>query len=100
VLYVVISTPAATPPSSIHHARAAYWDWVDDLRDRGLLLGAWSRVGRGAVAIFDVESHDQLHLLVNQWAEMIPASFEVIPVIDPDAARSFLAETEPGGAGD
>ena len=27
--------------------------------------------------IFDVESHADLHKIVNQWSELVPATFEV-----------------------
>jgi hypothetical protein len=34
------------------------------------------------VAAFNVRSHEELHALLNEWAEMIPAEFQVIPLID------------------
>lgn len=37
----------------------------------------YTKLGRGAVIIFDVDSHESMHKLVNQWAECVPATFEV-----------------------
>ena len=46
------------------------------------------------MALFDVDSNEVLHGLLNEWAEIIPAEFDIYPLIDPDAIKSFLA-TEP-----
>lgn len=40
--------------------------------------------------VFDVESNEALHALLNQWADMIPATFELFPLIDPKAAKRYL----------
>ena len=37
----------------------------------------YTKLGRGAVIIFDVDSHETLHKLINQWSECVPATFEV-----------------------
>ena len=47
-------------------------------------------MGRGAVALFEVDSNETLHQLLTEWAEMIPAEFDVYPLIDPEAAVAFL----------
>jgi hypothetical protein len=31
-----------------------------------------------------------LHRLLNEWAEIIPAHFDVYPLIDMDQAKAFL----------
>lgn len=49
-----------------------------------------ARVGRGAVVLFDVASNEQLHRRMNEWADIIPARFDVYPLIDPNAAKQFL----------
>ena len=33
----------------------------------------YARTGRGAVALFDVRANEELHALLNGWAEIIPA---------------------------
>ena len=58
--------------------------------DRGLARFFFARTGRGAVALFDVDSNETLHVLLTEWAEMIPAEFDVYPLIDPVAAVAFL----------
>ena len=50
----------------------------------------YARTGRGAVAIFDVPSNEELHRLLTEWSEMIPAEFDIYPLLDPDAAVQFL----------
>ena len=51
-----------------------------------------ARTGRGAVALFDVSSNEELHGLLNEWAEIVPAEFDIYPLIDPEAIKSFLAK--------
>ena len=46
-----------------------------------------------AVVLFDVPSNEALHRRLNQWADIIPARFEVHALIDPEAAKQFLRET-------
>jgi len=43
------------------------------------------------VSLFDVDSHEQLHALLNEWAEIIPATFELTPLLDAAAAQRYLA---------
>jgi hypothetical protein len=50
----------------------------------------FARVGRGAVAVLDVASNDELHKLLNEWAEIIPAHFDIYPLIEPVSAKAFL----------
>lgn len=90
MLFLVISTPAPTPPSSVRDKRQAYWQWVQPLRDNGTVKSIYAKVGRGAVALFDVDAVTTLHRCLNEWADIIPAEFEVIPLIDVDSAQAFL----------
>ncbi|HEX2364184.1 MAG TPA: DUF3303 family protein [Bradyrhizobium sp.] len=57
----------------------------------GICRHIYARVGRGAVAVFNVENHDQLHRILNEWADIIPAEFEVYPLVDVEATRKMLA---------
>ena len=46
--------------------------------------------GSGAVALFDVDSNETLHRLLTEWADMVPAEFDLYPLIDPDVAVAYL----------
>jgi Domain of unknown function (DUF3303) len=48
-------------------------------------------VGRGAVAVLDVESNEALHLILNEWADIIPAHFDTHPLVDLEATKRMLA---------
>jgi hypothetical protein len=50
--------------------------------------------GSGAApsAVFDVESNEALHLILNEWADIIPAHFDTYPLVDLDATKRMLAE--------
>ena len=90
MLFLVISTPRAERPSTITEARTRYWAWLQPLLDAGTARSVHARVGRGAVVLFDVDSNQTLHRLMNEWADIIPAQFEVYPLLDADAAQDFL----------
>ena len=75
--FLVISTPAAAQPTSIRGGQKAWWDWLDPLVKNGTAKHVYTKLGRGAVIIFDVDSHATLHKLVNQWQELVPATFTV-----------------------
>ena len=92
MLFLVISTPVPTRPSAVHDQRRKYWPWAQDKLDRGLAKSFYARTGRGAVAVFDVDSQETLHGLLNEWAEIVPAEFDIYPLIDSDAIKSFLGE--------
>lgn len=91
MLFLVISEPRAERPSSVVEARQRYWVWVQPLIDKGEVRSVHAKVGRGAVALFDVPSNEALHAHLNAWADIVPARFEVHALIDPLAARGFLA---------
>jgi len=90
MLFLVISEPRPEPPSSVADQRNRFWDWVAPLHASGEVRSVHAKVGRGAVALFDVPSNECLHQRLNEWADIIPARFEVHALIDPDAARAFL----------
>ncbi len=96
MLFLVISEPAPTPPSSVTAARQRYWTWIQPLIDRGEVRSVHAKVGRGAVVLFDVASNEALHAHLNAWSDIVPARFEVHALIDPAGARRFL---EGQGAG-
>ena len=92
MLFMIISNPRPEKPSGAVKARRQYWKWVDPLVESGVVKSIWARPGRGAVVVFDVEDHTHLHRLLNEWAELIPATFDTYPLIDTVAARRHLAK--------
>jgi hypothetical protein len=93
MLFLVISEPKPEPPSAVTHQRKRYWDWVAPLQASGEVRSVHAKVGRGAVALFDVPSNERLHQRLNEWADIVPARFEVHALIDPEAAQAFLNQT-------
>lgn len=75
--FLVISTPRADQPSAVRDHQRGFWEWLDPLVQAGTAKHVYTKLGRGAVIIFDVASHEEMHKLVNQWAECVPATFEV-----------------------
>ena len=92
MLFLVISNPAPTRPSDAREARKSFWPWVEDKLDKGIARSFYPRTGRGAVAVFDVESHETLHRLLNEWADAVPAEFTLYPLMEPESIVSFLNE--------
>jgi len=90
MLFLVISSPRPERPSTVSKYRLAYWRWIDPKLKSGQALFAYPKVGRGVVVAFDVQSHEELHALLNEWAEIIPAEFEVIPLVNPGKAKAYL----------
>jgi len=91
MLFLVISTPRPERPTTLVDARSKYWEWMNPLLASGMAKSVYARAGRGAVALFDVDSNETLHRLMNEWADIIPAHMDVYPLLDVDAAKSFLA---------
>jgi hypothetical protein len=94
MLFLVVSTPGPERPSAMRASRERYWQWMRPLIDGGEVRHNYARAGRGAVAVLDVASNERLHAILNEWCELIPARFEVYPLLDPAAAREYLAESE------
>ncbi len=95
MLFLIISTPRPDRPSAVVAARRKWWTWMQPLLDSGLARAVYARVGRGAVALFDLDSTATLHRLINEWSEIIPAHFDVYPLLDSASAQRFL--TKKGG---
>jgi muconolactone delta-isomerase len=91
MLFLVVSTPRPERPSELATARQSFWPWIAGYQASGACRHVYARAGRGAVAIFDVESNDALHRLLNEWADIIPAHFDTYPLIDAEAANLALA---------
>ncbi|PRY98922.1 hypothetical protein BCM14_0359 [Jezberella montanilacus] len=91
MLFLVISTPRPDKPTSLTNDRMKYWDWMNPLLASGVAKSAYPRVGRGVAVTFNVDSNETLHRLMNEWADIIPAHFEVYPLLDAGVAKQFLA---------
>ena len=90
-LFLVISTPRPERPSDMAARRQSFWPWVGQYEKAGICKQIYARVGRGAVAVFDVESNEALHRILNEWADIIPAEFAIYPLVDVEATRKMLA---------
>ena len=55
----------------------------------------YAEVSRGGMDLFDVPSHDELHGYLSQWLEFVPAEMQVIPLMDSQAMRDYLASPTP-----
>ena len=42
--------------------------------------------------MFDVKNIEELHRYLNEWADIIPAQFEIYPLLDAANAKAFLAK--------
>ncbi len=91
MLFLVVSTPRPEKPSELVQARQSFWPWIAGYQARGVCQHIYARVGRGAVAVFDVEDNNAIHRVLNEWADIIPAHFDTYPLIDVEAAKQMLA---------
>ena len=91
MLFLVISTPRPEKPSEVAQQRQSFWPWITAYQASGVCRQIYARVGRGAVAILDVESNEALHRILNEWADIIPAHFDTYPLVDLDATKRMLA---------
>jgi hypothetical protein len=96
MLFLVVSTPRPERPSEIRDRQRRFWDWLDPMVSAGTARHAYTKLGRGAVVVFEVDSHEALHALINQWAELVPAAFEVTPLLPAAHQRAIArAGTDP-----
>jgi len=91
MLFLVVSTPRPERPSDMAKTRQSFWPWMAGYEARGICRHIYARAGRGAVAVLDVESNDQLHKILNEWADIVPAHFDTYPLIDTQSAQRMLA---------
>jgi uncharacterized protein DUF3303 len=91
MLFLVVSTPRPERPSEHATARQSFWPWIAKYQASGACRHVYARAGRGAVAVLDVESNEALHLILNEWADIIPAHFDTYPLVDAEATKQMLA---------
>jgi hypothetical protein len=91
MLFLVVSTPRPERPSELATLRQTFWPWIAKHEASGVCRHIYARAGRGAVAVLDVESHEALHHILNEWADIIPTHFHTYPLVDAEAAKRMLA---------
>ena len=96
--FLVVSTPRPERPSELASQRQSFWPWIARYEASGVCKHIYPRVGRGAVAVFDVDSNEALHRILNEWADIIPAEFDIYPLVDIEATRKMLAAQIAGKA--
>src|SRR5262249_12218611 len=64
MLFLVVSTPGPERPSELAKSRQSFWPWMARYEAQGVCRQVYARVGRGAVAILDVENNDALHRIL------------------------------------
>jgi muconolactone delta-isomerase len=90
MLYLVVSTPHPARPKDIKGARGEWWPWVENLKSKGKAICYYARVGRGATAIFDVSSNEELHEFLTQWTNIVPVMFDIYPLVGSEQAQQLL----------
>jgi muconolactone delta-isomerase len=90
MLYLVISSPIPTKPQDVKSARLQFRSWIKDLKAANTVVCFYPRVGRGSVVIFDISSNDELHKLLTQWSDIVPARFDIYPLATPSEAEELL----------
>jgi muconolactone delta-isomerase len=90
MLHLVVSTPHPARPKDIKDARGEWWPWVENLKSKGKAICYYARVGRGAAAIFDVSSNEELHELLTQWTNIVPVMFDIYPLVGSEQAQQLL----------
>lgn len=93
MLYLVISSPQPSRPSEVVNSRLEFRAWIEDIKKEGILIHSYPRVGRGFVAIMDVDSNESLHLLLTHWSDIVPASFEIYPLVSVDNIGGIIGKT-------
>ena len=94
--FLVISTPRADQPSAARANQTRFWDWLQPLAAAGTAKHVYTKLGRGAVIIFEVDAPETMHKLVNQWAECVPATFEIEALLPKDHQEKIArAKTSP-----
>ncbi len=90
MLYLVISNPQPSKPSDAKDTRLTFRTWIAELKSNNKVVCFYPQVGRGSVVIFDISSNDELHTLLTQWSEIIPAGFGIYPLASPAEAESLI----------
>jgi muconolactone delta-isomerase len=90
MLYLVVSTPHPAKPEDIKSARSQWWPWVEELKSKGKAVCYYARVGRGAIALFEVSGNEELHELLTHWSNIVPVTFDIYPLVGSEKAQQLL----------
>lgn len=77
MLFLVISNPVPSRPQDAKNARQEFRSWIKGpavKKQSNILL---SESGQGLYCDFNVSSNDELHALMTQWLDIVPASFDI-----------------------
>jgi len=91
MLFLVISSPNVSRPDEIKTERLQFRSWIKDLKSNNSVQIFYPLASRGSVAIFNVSSNEELHVFLTQWANIVPSSFEIRVLINPEVAETLLA---------
>ena len=97
MLFMVMSTPRPERPSEMRGRQTSFWDWLEPLKRNGTVKAVYVKTGRGAVVVFDVDSHETLHRCMTEWTDCVPVEMQVWPPIDP-AHQEAIARKGAGPA--
>jgi muconolactone delta-isomerase len=96
MLFLVVSTPRPERPSELARTRQSFWPWIEMHQAGGICRHVYVRAGRGAVAVLDVDGNEELHKILNEWADIVPAQFDTYPLVDVQQAPELLASQTAG----
>ena len=71
--------------------------WIGKYQASGICKHIYPRVGRGAVAVFEVEANEVLHRILNEWADIMPAGFDLYPLVELGDAQNAGRAARRGG---
>src|SRR5262249_23923109 len=91
MLFLVVSTPRPERPSVPVRNGQSFWPWIAGHQARGSCRHIYARVGRGAIAVFDVADNDALHRILNERADIHSCPLRYLSTDRGDAAQRMLA---------
>lgn len=90
MFFLVISNPQPSKPNEVKAQRLEFRSWIESLKSKNKVVSFFPRVGRGSVVIFDVQSNDELHSFLTDWANVVPGQFDTYPLANPELAEKLL----------
>lgn len=93
MIVMVNSYPLPVRPSVAAPDRSAVWDWLAPLVEDGTVECFYPKPGRGAVAVFHVDSAETLQGHLTEWAERVPCTFEVTLLVDVAYQKRMVGHT-------
>lgn len=90
MIALVNSYPLPVRPSAAAPDRSAVWEWLAPLQSDGTVKYFYPKLGRGAVALFEVDSAETLQGYLTQWAEFVPCTFDVTVLVDPGFQKRLV----------